>query len=243
MRLINLSCFLSAIAFFPFCTFGQQRKSEIIQQEVASGNGKVRLVDGTEVTGTVLFNDNDGFVTLQNGNESRSFNARALSKFEFYSKEMFRTRLFYSMEFDAPETGRKQPEIFEVLKEFDSFMVLSRIGRLNALGPKNILGKRTSPLLTSKKNSLTLEQTETIYFVDMEGTFEPYLQIIERERGGDLMDYNTSRNKFIHSELFKKYTKQHFDALTTYANENKLSFKRKSDIVKILDEFERLNSN
>jgi hypothetical protein len=240
MRFITLACILCITIFTPRFSSAQLRKSEILQNGAASGSGKIQLTDGTELTGTIVFNDNDGSVTFQRDDESRSFNARTLLGFEFYDRQSLRTRRFYSMQFDNPETGVIEPNIFEVLKEFDSFAVLSGFSRIKATGSSNSMGMLST---ANGKNSLTLEQFETIYFVTTDGKLEPYLVIIERERSGDFLDYNTKRNKFVRPELFKKYTGEHFKSLTTYAKANDLSFKRKSDLIEILNEFERLNHN
>ncbi|MEX2233987.1 MAG: hypothetical protein WD824_17610 [Cyclobacteriaceae bacterium] len=72
------------------------------------------------------------------------------------------------------------------------------------------------------------------------GEFEPYLRIVEKEIGGDLLDYNETSNRFINDDLFKEYTGPHFRALADFAKQNKLSFKRKTDIIRILDEYERI---
>ncbi|HYG18081.1 MAG TPA: hypothetical protein VD816_04095, partial [Ohtaekwangia sp.] len=189
----------------------------------------------------IVFNDNEGIVTLydKSSDELRAFNARTLVKFQMDSSKGERERVFYSLEFDGANTGMKRPEFFEVLHELDSFIVLVKIERLKTEARRDILEPRQSPILV-KRASRKFTQTQIVYFLDMEGNFEPYLKILEKEIDGDLFDINEEHNHYINADLFRKYTGQHFPALVAYAKQNDLSFKRKEHIVLILDHYKRL---
>lgn len=235
-------CLMLAILSFFNISSAQGRKSKIVRYDTAARAGKVVLIDGSEITGKIVFNDNDGIVIVHvDDNDTKSFNAKRLTSFEFYVSDLNRLRRFYCMEFPDPETGLKNVEFFEVLKEFESFAVLSKIDRLTSVTPFNIAGTHQPKSVTDRKD-LKIAQTETIYFVNSDGLFEPYLGLEIQERDGDIVDTHGKRKWLIKSALFKKYTDQHYDVLADYAKQNKLSFKDKEDIIKILNEYERLIS-
>lgn len=197
------------------------------------------LTDGTELTGKVVFNDNEGIVTIYSGEDSQSFNSRRIVKFEYYDAKTGRHKLFYSLEFKDPETGIKDTDIFEVLKETTAFVVLVRIDRIKTEARKSLLGPRSSPLLVDR-SSKQFTQTQTVYFMNPDGDFEPYLRILEKEVDGELLDINQANNRYINADLFKKYTGSYYEALVEYAKQNDLSLKKKADIIYILDKYEEM---
>lgn len=235
-------CLALAILSFSNNSFAQVGKSRIIQYDTTARPGKVVLIDGSEITGKIVFNDNDGIVIVHvDGNDTKSFNAKRLTSFQFYASELGRLRRFYCIEFADEETGIKNIEIFEVLKEFQAFAVLSKIGRLKSVTPANLMGRRQAKSTTDRKD-LKMVQTETVYFVNSDGLFEAYLEFKIKEKEGDLLDTHGKSSRFIEVDLFGKYTAGYYPALGKYADQNKLSFKQKEDLIKILDEYERLLS-
>ena len=235
-------CLTLAILSFFNNSFAQVGKSRIVKYDTTARPGKVVLIDGAEITGNIVFNDNEGIVIVHvDDNDTKSFNARRMASFQFYASDLNRLRRFYCIDFTDPDTGMKGTEIFEVLKELSAFAVLSKIDRLNSETPKNIIGKYKPKALTDRKD-LTIVQTETVYFVNSDGLFEPYLKLKEKEMDSDLVDGHGKQRKLIEGDLFERYTGAKFYALTDYAKQNKLSFKRKEDIIKILNEYERLTT-
>lgn len=212
----------------------------MLQYDTTHRRGTVVLLDGTELNGGVVFNDNEGVVTLHNGGESQSFNSRDIVKFEFYDSKSDRDKVFYVLEFNDTETGFKDVCFFEVLKEVPEFAVMAKIDRIKTEGRNALLTKRTSPLLLDRRNTM-LTQTQTVYFFNGDGEFEPFLKIVDRELSGDLLDINNTKNKYINADLFQKYTGDHFETLVEYARQNKLSFKLKDHLITILDEYEKIS--
>lgn len=234
-------CLMLLFCWISLTGFGQRQKTSILEYEKVVHEGSLVLSDGTHLRGGIVFNDNEGIVTLVNGDDSRSFNARGLVKFDFFDDDYDKHRNFYSLEFTDPETGITNTEIFEVLKELSSFVVLSKIDRIQTEARKGLVMPQTSPLLVDR-TSRKVTQTQTIYFVSNDGDFEPYARIVEKEIAGELIDVNEINMFYINSKLFRKYTGSHYDALAKYAKQNDLSFKRRSDIVTLLDEYERLST-
>jgi hypothetical protein len=238
---------MPSACFYSFCltlailsfnnSFGQVGKSRIVKYDTTARPGKVVLIDGAEITGNIVFNDNDGIVIVHVNDDTKSFNAKSLIGFQFYDGDLSRLRRFYCLDFANQETGMTTIEIFEVLKEVKAFAVLSKIERLRSMMTYR---NRSSTLAEAKK--LTIVQSEIVYFVTSDGIFEPYLYLEVREKEGDLLDTHGKGSWFIEEDLFAEYTKQHYPALVKYADQNKLNFQRKEDLIRILDEYERLLS-
>lgn len=233
-------CLIAVFCSVCFTGYGQRQKTSILKYETEARDGSLVLTDGTELRGGIVFNDNEGIVTLVDGDDSQSFNARKIVKFDFFDDDYGRHRNFYSLEFTNPETGITDTEIFEVLKELPSFVVLSKIDRIQTEARTGLITPQASPLLVDR-TSRKLTQTQTVYFVNNDGDFEPYVRIVEKEIAGEVLDINETNTFYIDSKLFRKYTGNHYEALVKFAKQNDLSFKRRSDILTLLDEYEKLS--
>lgn len=237
--------FLILIVFFSLSNIAlaQRKKSAILKYDASFYDGTVLLTDGTELEGKITFNDNEGIVSLVKEDDSKSFTSRDIVKFEFYNQELGRYKTFYSLEYSDPETGVKDYEFFEVLKELDSFAVLAKIDRIktvvrSGLASPYLSGMPASTTMSRRSNKVI--QTQTVFFVSDKGDFEPYLKITEKELQGNLLDWDEKHTHYINGTLFEKYTGRHFKELATYAKEKGLSFKRKTDIILILDKYEEI---
>ncbi|HEY0741931.1 MAG TPA: hypothetical protein VGD40_10725 [Chryseosolibacter sp.] len=224
--------------------FGQAKRSEIAKYEPTWNDGEITLADGSKVSGYVSFNDNDGIVSLKEDGEIHSFKSNDLLGFQFYDSKTMRDRVFFVMEFTDSRDGIARFSFFEVLKEFPSFAVLAKIDRIGTEVQRGVFGLPTSPALKSKSsNNVVASQTETIYFMSEAGDMVPYLQIVEKETEGEWFDYNRTKNSFIEKDVFERYTTAYYPELEEFAKTNGLSFKRKSDLIKILDQYHYLLSH
>lgn len=217
--------------------------SKIINYDTTAYEGIVKTAKGENLNGKIVFNDNFGLVTLHQGNESRTFNSKTVMMFEFFDVRLDRKRTFISLEFLEPDTGMKAMHFFEVLRELNEFALLVRIDRVtNAKNPltPDLVPNAGMPGTVTHPKKHQVKQTRTVYFINANGLFEPYLKITEIERHDDLFHVNRERADYINSELFAKYTAPHFRALAKFAKENKLSFKDLGDVMTILDKYEQI---
>lgn len=81
----------------------------------------------------------------------------------------------------------------------------------------------------------TYSQTETLLIFDADGNITPLLDITSSETDGTFFDTSKTKSKKLDNSAIEKYTAPHFEKLEEYANAQKLSFKRKDDLIKILD--------
>ena len=218
---------------------GQDRRAEIIQAKVPTGNGSVQTLDNEIVKGKVTFNDNQGIVTVEQDGESRSFTAKRTSGFEFQDTTLSRHRVFHVFDFTDEREGFTKPAFFEVLGEFDSFAVLAKIDPVEVKPQKAVMPRLPSTMVGNDHTKVAY-QMETIFIVNESGAIEPYLELREKEVQGVIVDTQSHRKKYIDRDLIREYTGAHYEALESFAKSNKLNFKIKEDLIKILAQYKVL---
>jgi hypothetical protein len=238
--LLTVGLLISCIAF------GQTNDDlKSLQYDTTQYSGIVVLPDKTKVRGYLVFNDNEGIVTITNSAGQRSFNAKNIQSFEYYDLESEAKKSFYALEFYDTEVGMPAVDFFEVLKEFESFAVLVRVHRLEAVTKASAtLGNPLAPgigrsfVQTNNEQNRNIFQSRTVYFVDKDGNFQPYCRVTVRENPDDLILRNTRNSDILNGGLIEKYTDLHYAHLKKFAKEHKLKFNREDDLLVILNEYE-----
>ena len=210
-------------------------------------SGSIMTNDGSELKGLLKYNDKNGILSFQNGGDTRAFTARNVAGFEFFEEGIRKQRIFYSFPYEDSQNNIKRPLFFEVIKEFKSFAVLSKVDPLevehNSVSSPAGISPVTGAVARGQSwGTITeLSQTETIYFMDTKAVIRPYVQIIEKEVDGVFYDISKTKNKMIDDDLLEEFIgPNNKKKLLSYAKENKLSFKRKSDLIKILGYYSEL---
>lgn len=220
----------------------QLKRSKILKMDMNFYPGKVTLADGSKLEGEVSFNDNDGIVAFRSDEEVSYYNSKNISAFEFNDPNTQRNRFYFVMEYNDPRVGIPKFCFFEVLKEFKSFAVLAKIDPITA-DVQRPMGIPTNKAMSSKNNNnMVATQVETIFFMSEEGDIEPYIEIIEKETEKELVDYNRTRYRFLNEDLFERYTRPFYKDVVEYAKTNHLTFKKKSDVIALLDHYQYLLS-
>lgn len=220
----------------------QLKKSKILKVDMNFYPGKITLIDGSKLEGEVNFNDNDGIVAFRSDDEVNYYNSKNITGFEFIDPNTQRNRFYFVMEYNDPRVGIPKFCFFEVLKEFKSFAVLAKIDPI-AADVQRPMGIPTNKAMSSKSNNnMVATQVETIYFMSEDGNLEPYIEIIEKETEKSLVDYNRTRYRFLDEDLFERYTRPFYKELVEYAEAKYLTFKKKSDVIALLDHYQHLLS-
>ncbi|HEY9006348.1 MAG TPA: hypothetical protein VIM75_09450 [Ohtaekwangia sp.] len=220
--------------------FGQEKKFEELNPDLIEwGEGSILLASGEELKGMVRFNDKIGIVSYESGSISHSYGPRSIAAFEFYDEKLQRQRVFYSLEFEDKKAGIKRPFFFEVLRDFKTFAVISKVD------PVEISEKTTSPgtfmgngvyFSTGVTNTtIKITQTETIYFLGEKGDIEPYLKLIRKVVDRSWYDREVTKSKMLDDDVLKKYfSEAEIQKMLDFSQKNKLQFEVKEDFVKIL---------
>jgi len=244
LYMTRLAFTVLSISLLTLQTFGaiaQERRAQIIQAKVASGSGSVLSEDDEIHYGEVTFNDNLGVVTIVANGESRSFNARNTQRFEFDDAQLERNRTFHVFDYLNEDTGMTNPAFFEVLAEFETFAVLSKIDPVQAR-PQRGLTPPIASTLTSADSKKVAFQNETVFIMNDKGAMLPYLKLTEKEIEGVYFDTRSNKKKYLDKNVIEDYAGAHYPALESYAVKNDLSFKNKEDLIKILDHYKVLIS-
>lgn len=196
---------------------------------VTWGDGNVQLVTGETLVGDVQFDPFDqrlGFKRKQSKVIERTLFPSLVSSFEFYDSAIDVRRKYFAL-----STDETTSDWYEILIELSDFAVVAKETTIR--NDRSYLGQNGMTYFIRKG-----ETTETIYFLDGQGGPKPYVSKTFR--------YNPSITERtwvtrVHDEnIIAFYTNHLFEDLKTYAKENKLSFREKWDLVKIMKHYQSL---
>lgn len=179
----------------------KDRAREIMKDRAKGGWGSVLLKNEKEFRGMVWSN-NDAVFVAQNG-RTEAFEANKVVAFEFMDSVTNKQRIYISFN-KRRETGELGIEFFEVIKQYDDFVVVRQRDQMldvknrvvevvsgdpsmtypngvgNTLFPKR---KPNKPLLREQNSSslsynqtIVTEKAETIYLARYEGEALPYIR-------------------------------------------------------------------
>lgn len=233
--------------------------TKVIEENAEWSEGTVFLKNGEQLKGMLKLNTKTGLLGYESGSTSKSFNPRNTLGFEFFDAIQIKTRSFISAEYENPKPPKnnpfsiekgtqlaaKVPQFFEVLMEFPSFVLLSTVGQMqidtrstnpNAYNPTTNMPSPMGTLYTSTSYS----QTESLFIMDSEGDIHPVLHLTNKETDGFIFDSKKTKSKRIDNDILKTHTSPHFEELEKYAKERKLSFKKKDDLLTIMEYYKGL---
>jgi hypothetical protein len=233
--------------------------TKAIVEESEWSEGTVFLKNGNQLVGLLRLNTKTGLLAFESGATSKTFNPRTAIGFEFFDAVQVKKRSFISADYENPtppknnpfssekgtQLAAKVPQFFELLMEFSSFVLLSTFSQVQ-IESKTIYPYNNG--VTSQNTmidpSTTYSQSETIFIMDQNQKLLPVLQVTNREVDSWLIDSKKSKSKNIDDEnVLETFTAPHFHELEKYAKENKLSFKKKVDLFKILEYYKTLTAN
>jgi hypothetical protein len=238
------------VALFAICSdcYGQDKITEsILPVSLEWSEGSIMLNDGTELKGLLRYNDKNGLLSYESGNDAKSLTARNVAGFEFFDEDIQKQRVFYAFPYEDSQNNIKRPLFFEVIKEFGSFVVLSKVDPIDieqkSVSTPGAFNPTTNTIArgTNFGTSTEISQTETIYIMDAKSNIQPYIKIVEKEVDGVFYNTSKTKTKMVDDDLLAEHIGSEMrKKLTAYAKENKLSFKRKGDLIKILNYYSEL---
>ncbi len=135
------------------------------------------------------------------------------------------------------------PQFFEILVECKTFALLSTVGQLHV---KTSQGKpaSTSPAGGTMfgSSSTTYSQMEVLLIFDVDGIVTTLLTITNSETDGLIFDESKTKTKKLDKSAIEKYTSPFFDQLKEFAKERDLSFKKRDDLVQILEYYKSISA-
>lgn len=237
---------LTLLFFFSLALSAQKKEKQdphLLSDRAEWFEGTILLTNGTQLEGLVKYNDRNGVLSYENGGESKVFTPLRISGFEFFDESYQKQRVFYTLDYEDSQTGVERPQFFEVLRDYQTFAVLSKMDRID-LNEKIVTNSSYYNLGSSTRTKVTISQTETIYLMNSDGEIRPYLEIVNSEDGEKSMltgkDVKT-KNKMVDEDLLLDYlTEPVYRQLEYFANTNELKFKKKADLLKILEYYDTI---
>ena len=231
-----------------FCdSFGQNKAAEaILPVNLSWSEGSILTNEGTELFGLLRYNNKSGLLSYENGNRSSTYTARGVVAFEFFDEGINKQRVFYSFPYEDDQ-GIKRPLFFEVLMEFKDFAVLSKVDPIDiahkSVGTPGALNPATGTIGYGDHygTSIEISQTETLYLMDSETNIKPYVRIVETDIDGVFYDRKKTKNKMLDNDVLEEFIGEPMnDRLVQHAKQHDLSFKDKSDLLKIFQYYREI---
>jgi hypothetical protein len=206
--------------------------------------GSILLTSGEELKGLVMYNSRNGVLSFQDGRDSKVFTAARVVGFEFFDEALQKQRIFYSLEYEDSETNVVRPLYFEVLKEYQTFSVLSKADRIDVNERVDYSGVDVAGTAYSRTRTV-VSQTETIYLMKSISEIKPYFQVTREEDGQKTFGFfgtdTATKNKMINRDLLEELIgPEDYEKLRQYALGQDLKFRKKEDFLKILDYYDLL---
>lgn len=205
-------------------------------------HGKVILKNNKIYEGEIYYNTHFGTVQFKRVDESEiiSVQENNVQSITYFDKILNRTRNYYTFPVRDTLTDKNYELLFEIVKDFKTSAVLSRMTRASIFFPINYSSSRNILHDFGVPPDRMYVQIEGIFFVDNREKVELYSLIMDMDYDGLLYDYSKSKSKIIKDKLLKNFAGPHWEEISKYIKQNKLKPKFKPDLIRILDQYEYL---
>lgn len=216
-------------------------KIDLLKDDGNWYEGSILLADGSKLNGVIKYNTRSEVVFYLDGDNAKPFTARNILSFEFFDDGLRAYRKFYSLEQENPSTGNPEAAIFEVLRDYKTFVILLRTSPID-IWKTNL----SSPGYPTTSYAVDVVQYEIVCFLDEREKVKPYFIVSTSDNGRISSKTGESIKKkgsaIINDHLFEEYVSPDaYDKITTYAKRYNLKFNKKiEDFMKILEYYDSL---
>lgn len=227
---------------FTVVGFGQNGKklNKDLGINAAWSIGKITLDGGKVLEGLVYYNSNFGTIQYKQKENSQvtSYQEANVLALSFFDTALNRTRNYLTLHYKIKDDGIEGDLFFEVIREYENFAVLSRLTKAVLFfptGPSDF-GDVINDFVKKKK----IVQLEGVFFLGEDNELELYTLTKSTTVDGMLLDYNKSQTQVVKANLLSTFTGEYWPTLNAYIEDNDLKPKRKSDLIRVLDEYDHL---
>jgi hypothetical protein len=232
--------------------------SRIADNHVEWNEGTILLMDGRKFSGLLKYNSKTGLLGFESGAVSKSFTARTVMSFTFFDAALGKNRNFISVEYqnlNVKDNASLNPlkskgavelrpvaQFFEVLFEAKTFALLSASSsvQVKTREPGYMPDASGGSQMVPFSAGTTYSQTEMLFIFDDEGNIKKWIEITNKEIDAYLFEKKSTKRTNLEKDILEDYTAPHYQELKEYAKKNKLSFKKKEDILNILEYYNSL---
>lgn len=189
--------------------------------------GSIVLDDNTTLTGLVQFNDKLGMIKYKkkSDSEEESFVETSISAMQLYDEEANQWRHFAVFNINELQTGRQGGLLFEVLMEFRTFALLSRIQPVNI----GVRARHDATTGYTHYARVGYEQFEHLCLVNEDGEGSVVLSVSEFEKNKWSMASKLKPS--LNKREIEKYLGNDWDTFDALVKENKLNLKKRADFI------------
>lgn len=215
-------------------SYSQGDLAQTMLPELQWNKGNVVLTDGTQMSGMLKYNERVGLLTYEDGSgDNRTLTARTISTFEYFDEKVKRRRVFYSIEYGDPERqGNKRPFLFELLKEFDDYALLSRYDPMDVRQVVAPVSFNAMPATSSPRTIIDL--AETVYILTPEGDMHPIFRLSEFIADGGVFDSEKKKRRTIDKLLTPYFNEEGYQKMMDYVDAKELDIWEKEDFINAL---------
>lgn len=209
--------------------------------------GRIVLNDGTELAGFIRNNEKGNIISYKENYDAKtfeSFRAVNILTLEYFDQDHEAIRRFYSLISMDKADGTEDVYLFEILREFEHFAVLSLLGR-----SKDHHTTDTSPLSVASgipsipaiMGETGFSQTEEIFFMNEDGERELYMTVEHRDVEYEFFKYKTDKGKVDDPLLPSRYmSNNEWTEIKTYIKSAHLKVDNREKLLVLLDYYATL---
>ena len=219
--------------------------TEMVEGDAAWEEGSILLNDNSELKGQLKYNDRTGIVSFESGAKSGSYNARNLVGFEFHDSRGNYQRFFYSIPYESPDDNRMINQFFEVIREYKEFAIVIKTDPVDVRKRKKLYNDFPTANTTTLTERTIIDQVTTLFFMRASDLkIMPFLEITDRDLSKTdkwaFFDGAKLKVKIIDPGLPRELMGKYFDKVGLFAEDRKLEWDEKDDLVSILDYYDSL---
>jgi len=203
-------------------------------------DGKITLKNKSTYEGPIYYNTHFGTIQYKSDDEIISLQENKVLSMTFFDKDLKDPRSYYTFTYRDTLTDKDHELLFEILKDFKTFGVLSRLTKASIFLPSNNSPNRNILHDFGVPPDKMFIQVEGIFFVNERNKLELFSLIKDMDYDGVLYNYSKSKSKIIKEKLLREYTGKYWEEIKIYIKQNKLKLKMKPDLLRILDHYEQL---
>lgn len=193
--------------------------------------GTIVLDNDVTLRGLVQFNDKLGMIKYKKAPDDaeESFVETSIAAMQFYDDETNAWRKFAVFDINELQTGRQGGLLFEVLMEFKTFALLSR------LQPVNVgIRARQDPINGNRYyQRVGYEQFEHLCLVNDKGTGSVVLSVSDFER--NKWSVASKLKPVLKKGEMEKYLGSDWEKFNALVKSNKLKLKKRADFMKAFE--------
>lgn len=191
-------------------------------------NGSVLINDGAVIEGQVRYNWLENIVTIKTEQDTRTFNAQGIQRFDM--EGVSGMRHFISSPKELTTDAKATCYFFEILLECKHFALMME---RNAFAVGNT---------DTKTREVMVEKF--LYLFDEDGNINLYMTVKETEVMGFAGFYSGKKptSRVVDKNLMSRYLGNRFHEVKEYAKRNNLSFWDRNDLISILSFYKELEA-